>query len=435
MYKNFRTYLGVSALLASIALLASFALALPVLATTPDWDTTGDYIVSMEYQGSDYDHDMTLTQDVHGNLSGNGGSPAGNNTYLWTVTDGTVTDTTIEFTADYTATSDAVYPQTTIEVVGTIAADGSMSGTWSDNYESSDRSGTWKTTSGVATYTQPGNDESSTVTVTINKFINGTMATAQTAHNASFPMTSTWETENVGSGSGSYTLDKTTTVPYQVATAAMNKGADYTTEELINGDVVGAQCANGKPFALTGYTYGTTHAAAMTATPSMSKPTFTNLQNDMHVIVWNRDCALPAGQIGGDVVAGDTQLQVTSIEMIKTDATANGTFSDGWKYVFHITAPSNEQNLAMKFDDWMRTDGNGTIPVGGNMRISSLQADNSGATILLTDTDTYSTPHLHMVSDLDPTTAGRQVEIMVEVAVPNGTPNGSYTTSYGVTSQ
>ena len=212
----------------------------------------------------------------------------------------------------------------------------------------------------------------------------------------------------------------------------MSLGADYSTKEMVNGDVVGAQCATGKPFALVGYTTGNTLAEAMAATPSMAKPEFENLQMSKQVIVWNRDCSLPEGQIGGDVTDG--ALQVTGVDMIDTTATANGTFADGWKYVFHITAPSTEQNLAMKFSDWLRTGGSGTILVANNMRISSAQANNGGATILLTAANLYSTPALHMTSDLDPVMAGRQVEITVDVAVPNGTPVGSYTTNYGVQS-
>lgn len=277
-------------------------------------------------------------------------------------------------------------------------------------------------------------DPSPTVTVTIEKFVQGVMATAVTANNADFPMSSTWDAENIGTGTALYLLSETNTTPYKAVTGEMTEGADYETNELLNGDVVGAQCADGKPFALQGYTVGNTRAEALVATSSMAMPSFTNLQHDKFVIVWNRDCALPEVQIGGDGISGDGVLEVTSIEMIDTNATANGSFASGWEYVFHITAPMSEENLAMKFSNWLKTGGGGTIPVANNMRISSLQADNGGATILLTAANVYSTPYLHMTGDLDLITIGRQVEITVEVAVPNGTPNGAYTTSYGVQS-
>lgn len=547
-------------------LLSPFAIAGSVLALAPSFDASGDYVVAFEYEGTEYPHDVTLIQDEFGDLTGNGGSPAGANTYTYDLTSGTVDGNTIMFTADYTATPDAVVPQTTMIVEGEIAPDGTMSGTWSDNYAGTARAGTWTTTSGeaseillgslaaedfgvvsydtgvgilsgytagfgltdatfenaqsvvvklynestllqtntataqlaidvvgtqisspfdvsgtfdyaadgywvnereaeygqsvpatkvVATVTlangkivtamntnltgdpetiYPIVDESPTVTVTIEKFVQGVMATPETANNADFPMTATWDAENIGADTGEYVLSETNTVAYQAITAEMTKGADYETKELVNGDVVAPECAVGKPFALKGYTTGNTRAEAIAATPSMAKPEFTNLQHDKFVIVWNTDCALPEGEIGGEVVGNDGILEVTSIELIDTSATANGSFADGWKYVFHITAPTSESNLAMKFSDWLRTGGGGTIPVANNMRISSLQADNGGATILLTSANVYSTPDLHMTSDLDLGTIGRQVEITVEVAVPNGTPIGAYTTAYGVQS-
>ncbi len=563
MKKIVSVFLGVSTLFVSFALVIPV---LPALAVPTTWNTTGNYVVTMEYLGSDYNHDMTLAQDGLGNLTGSGGSPAGANTYRWTINSGMVVGDSINFTANYTDTPDAVTPQTTITVAGTIASNGTMSGTWSDNYAGGDRTGTWTTASGAAVEILPGalaaedfgvvsydtslgmlsgytagfgltnatfagaqsvvvelfsgaqllqtntailpkfntditgtqfsspfdvsgtfdyvtdgywvntkesehgqsvpatkvvatvtlanskvvtamntnlvgnpetiyaGNASSTVTVTILKFVQGVMASAASANNADFPMTSTWDAENIGAGTGAYALSETNTVPYQAVTTEMTKGADYETEELVNGDVVGAQCASEKPFALQGYTVGNTYAEALAATSSMAMPSFTNLQQDKFVIVWNRDCALPEGQIGGDVVGNDGVLEVTSIEMTDTVATANGSFTDGWEYVFHITAPSSEENLAMKFNDWLRTGGGGTIPVANNMRISSLQADNGGATILLTAANVYSTPDLHMTGDLNLLMDGRQVEITVEVSVPSGTPNGAYTTSYGVQS-
>jgi len=126
------------------------AIALPAFAIGPNWNVTGSYVVNMNYLGTDYPHDMSLTQDGVGNLTGNGGSPAGANVYTWVVTAGSISGNTIDFLADYTATPDAVTPQTTMHVIGTIAPDGSMSGTWSDNYQGGARSGTWVTTSGNA---------------------------------------------------------------------------------------------------------------------------------------------------------------------------------------------------------------------------------------------------------------------------------------------
>ncbi len=140
-------------LLAKIALLATVAapFTVPFLSSAATtWDTTGNYVIAFEYGGADYQHDVHLVQDGSGNLTGNGGSPAGANTYTWVITSGTVADNTIDFLANYTATPDAVSPQTIMHVIGTIASNGTISGTWSDNYAGGSRSGTFTTTSGAA---------------------------------------------------------------------------------------------------------------------------------------------------------------------------------------------------------------------------------------------------------------------------------------------
>ncbi|MBY0310279.1 hypothetical protein K2Q16_03990 [Patescibacteria group bacterium] len=421
-------------------LLASFAIALatPALATSPTWDTSGEYVVSMQYLGTEYTHDIALTQDEDGNLSGSGGSPAGGQTYKWVINSGKVDGNTINFTGNYTATPDAVTPQTTVTVAGVIANDGTMSGTWSDNYAGGERTGTWSTKTGAATSTpnQDTDTSSSTVSVTIVKYVNGEMATASSSNSADFPMIAYWDAENTGAASGTYSLSETNTTPYLAKTTPMSKGADYATEEQLGGSLVGEECSQGKPYALQGYSHGNTMAKAVAATRSVNAPSFDNLKHDKYIVVWNEDCAMTDGdgQISGEVVGTDGELLVTSVDMIDTTATANGSFTDGWEYVFHVTTPMSEPNIAMKFNDWMRNGGGGTIPVGSNMRISSLQADNAGATVLLTAANTYSTPELTMVTDIDPATDGRQVKITVEVAIPNGTPNGAYTTSYGVRS-
>lgn len=126
--------------------------ALPAHATIlPNWNTSGNYVIAFDYLGTPYAHDMTLVQDGLGNLTGNGGNPAlGSHVYTWVLTSGSVSADTIDFLADYTATADAVTPQTTMHVVGTIAGGGTMSGTWSDNYQGGVRTGTWSSTSGAA---------------------------------------------------------------------------------------------------------------------------------------------------------------------------------------------------------------------------------------------------------------------------------------------
>jgi len=142
--------------------------------------------------------------------------------------------------------------------------------------------------------------------------------------------------------------------------------------------------------------------------------------------------AAGTGNIGG-TITGSGALAVDSIDAVDTSGTADNSYADGWSYVFHVTLPTNETNVAMQFSDWMS--GANTMPVAGNMRISSAQADNGGAPITVSAADTYTTPDLHMITDLDPATPGIQVDLNVEVKIPIGSANDSYTTNYALRSE
>ncbi len=280
------------------------------------------------------------------------------------------------------------------------------------------------------------------VKVTINKFIDGVQATAATAESKDFPMEASWTAVNTGSGSGQYALSASgyngDPTPYQAKTGDMTTGANYTTSENLTGLVVGASCTEDKPFALVGYTSGNTEEEAAAATPSATAPNLVGITSDKFVIVWNHDCSNTSGTIGGGVTGGASPhgtLEVTSVDAVDTTATADGTFANGWRYVFNITIPDNETGVAMKFADWASTPSGNSIAAANNIRISSAQANNAGATILVTAANTYTTPNLTMTGDLNLSLAGKQVQVTVEVAVPSTTVNGSYTTTYGVRTQ
>lgn len=273
-----------------------------------------------------------------------------------------------------------------------------------------------------------------TVTVTIDKYMDGVAATAANSNSSAFPMTETYTIGGV-TASTTYTLSPTginSANAYEAVTSPLDANSNYTTNEITGGEVVGATCNSDQPFALLGYTSGSTLAQAQAATPTLTAPSFTGLIGNMYVIVWNHDCSKTTGPINGTVTGGNSSLgilAVTSITPVNTTATADNTYADGWSYIFNITEPTNETHLAMKFGDWLS--GANTIAAGGNMEISSAQADNSGAEIPITAADTYSAP-LHMTTDLDPSTPGLQVQVLVNVKIPLNSVNGSYSTNYGV---
>lgn len=122
---------------------------------TTGWSVAGAYVVHFvvtEGGAGSADYDVSLSQSgtaVTG--TGNYPSPGPTYTYRWTAV-GAVHGNAINLTASYTALQDAL--GTVMQMAGTIATDGTMSGTWADNYPattpSAHRGGTWTSTSGAA---------------------------------------------------------------------------------------------------------------------------------------------------------------------------------------------------------------------------------------------------------------------------------------------
>jgi hypothetical protein len=507
------------------------------------WDLSGSGDIVMEFEGSDYTHNVSLTQDAEGNLDGTGSSGA----YTWDITSGSIEGDEFFFDANYTATADAVTPQTVLHVEGTVNGDGSITGTWSDNYQGGDRSGALSAAAGFAeeisvyvttnaatevsssgatlnglsgssagighsfwASTSPFSTDSpvlpagvystpdlgpiaadtafsaalssvsglpaitadttyyfaawvnvdgtwypgevlsfvtedvtpETVKVTIVKYVDGDVATAESAGSTDFLMNASWDAENIGAGSGQFSLSEAgfnNPTPYYATTADMTAGADYSVSEVSDSDIVGTACVEGgAPYALGGYTYGNSLAEAEGMELSDVSPAFTDLTSDKYVIIWNDDCATPEdaeGEIGGEVIGGEGELAVTSVETLDGTAIADNTYENGWKFRFNITVPTDENGVAMKFANW-DIDGVATdsIATANNMRISSAQAV-SETPVTVTGADTYTIPDLDINEDLNPSLDGLQIQVLVEVKIPAGTTNGSYTTSYGVRSQ
>ena len=135
------------------------------------------------------------------------------------------------------------------------------------------------------------------------------------------------------------------------------------------------------------------------------------------------------------VAEPDAVLAVTGIDAVDTFAIADNMFENGWSWTFHVTVPNTETLFAMKFADFVS--GVNSIPAASNIRFYSAQssdASTAGSAITITAADTYSTPDMTLATDLDAGTAGRQIDVTVEVRVPVSTPGGSYSTSYGVKS-
>jgi hypothetical protein len=139
--------------------------------TTIGWSMTGTWTRNVVYSGTTYTHSYTTTQSGN-TYTGTGRKPATGTIEANESVTGTITGDHITFHSTY-LTGDPGYTQ---DAVGTIAPDGSISGTWTDN---DGRSGTWTSPAGSAkpAGTTTATNYLTTPTVTFN---------TNTAGNANF---------------------------------------------------------------------------------------------------------------------------------------------------------------------------------------------------------------------------------------------------------
>ena len=132
--------------IASVLLLVNFAISATAVAP---WNVTGNYEITFFLDGdlsaTPYVHHATLAQSST-TVTGDGGFPAsGGDTFHWNVTSGTQTADTLSLTVAY----DLGAAGTIMSMTGTVAPDGTVSGTWTDDFGGT-RTGTWSITKGVS---------------------------------------------------------------------------------------------------------------------------------------------------------------------------------------------------------------------------------------------------------------------------------------------
>jgi len=128
-------------------------------------------------------------------------------------------------------------------------------------------------------------------------------------------------------------------------------------------------------------------------------------------------------------------LAVTGVDTITSVAIANGVFTDGWKWVLHLTVPDTEDAFRMKFGDFLNAAASSTIPIANNIRMFSPQSSNAiDENSAITETNNNYGGWMTLTGDTSSTTAGRQIDVTIEMRVPSGTASGTYTTSFGAQS-
>ncbi len=123
-------------------------------------------------------------------------------------------------------------------------------------------------------------------------------------------------------------------------------------------------------------------------------------------------------------------ISVNNTTILNGYAVADDTYSNGFRFKMRVTIASAAENLLwMRFDDWSRVSGGGTIPAASNMQVN-LANSTAGA---LPASNTYSS-NLSVGADIDPVTPGIQQDVYIWLKVPTSTIGGAYSTSYGVMS-
>jgi hypothetical protein len=135
--------------------------------------------------------------------------------------------------------------------------------------------------------------------------------------------------------------------------------------------------------------------------------------------------------------AANTGIAV-SVQTLKSFATADNTYTNGWEFRFSITDNvTSDTSLQMKFNDWLSSSGS-NIAALGNMKIAlddnvaGVQAGTDGVAV---GNNYTNEPTPLTLVDQNPNVGGIQTVIYVYVAVPSGSGGGSYSTSYGIHTQ
>jgi len=138
-----------------------------------------------------------------------------------------------------------------------------------------------------------------------------------------------------------------------------------------------------------------------------------------------------------DILSFKTAAAATGVaattQTLKSYATADGTYTNGWQFKFNVTInDETETYLKMKFADWT---GASSLAAVSNMKIAltddvaGVQAGTTGVAV----GNLYATQSSSLtLVDEDPSIGGIQDTVYVYVKVPSGTSGGSYSTSYGI---
>jgi len=116
----------------------------------------------------------------------------------------------------------------------------------------------------------------------------------------------------------------------------------------------------------------------------------------------------------------------------------NGAGTGGWAWTMHITVPTTQLNVSMKFDNWTGV-GGASIPAATYIRYYSDEAvvgsGDPTTKRTITAANLYGTAMVvNPATDLNPNMDGIQIDIHIETKVPTTSTAGGYSTQYSIQS-
>ena len=202
-----------------------------------------------------------------------------------------------------------------------------------------------------------------TLKVHILKYLDGAKA-VMVPGNYQFPMTATWNSANIGAGTGNYVLGDNhggAADLYGANTSAMQAPADYTTSEITSGtsQVVSLPelCVPGE-YLLNGYRTSSTSFADAAVQPLLAAaPVFTALNSDQYVIVDNSSCPTKGSLTVNKIsIGGNNTFSFTGDNGIGSFQIT--TASNAGYATFSNLAPGTYHVIEATKTGWTQTDSN-----------------------------------------------------------------------------
>jgi len=227
-------------------------------------------------------------------------------------------------------------------------------------------------------------------------------------------------------------------IPYIQMSESMDIGTVSSSTVQLRKSSDNSVVSNSATFALQSRTYGGDTIAILLPSGSLAYET------DYYLYVGTGVADLGGNELADaygsssttaftTIAEGIGSFGIVSSTMTKMTGTADNSYANGWEWTVRITLPTNQNDFALKFNDWVS--GLNTLAVASNMQYYSEQiaagTGSSASPITITAANTYPS-NVTVSTDVDATLDGIQTDVHIKVKIPATTSDGSYSTSYRV---